>query len=116
MPEARRIQGELVFPDDATPAVAVRAVVELRDVSVLDQPSRTLAVFHLEGLTVRPGARVAFDFTAPAAPAADALSLRAAARLSSDRRDGQDDYLTTASHPIAPTGDACGLEVCLSRP
>ncbi len=112
MPGVRRIQGELVFPDDAGPAVAEHVVVELRDVSAMDQPSRVLAATELRDQPVGPGARLAFAFDAPESPGGDSLGLRAQVTL----RGNATDYLSTGSQPVTPLGDARGLQVPLSRP
>ena len=114
MPPPRHLQGEVVFPDDAQPAVAARVVVELRDVSWMDQPSRVLAVTVLQDVAVGPGLRLPFTLDAPSAPPSATLSLRVQVDL---RGAGQGcDYLTTVSQPVAPTGDARDLVVPLARP
>ena len=56
--------------------MAARAVVELRDVSVMDQPSRVVTRTALQNLPVGPGGRVPFEIEAMEAPQADALALR----------------------------------------
>ncbi len=114
MPPPRHLQGEVVFPPDAAPAVAERVVVELRDVSWMDQPSRVLAVTVLRGVAVGPGLRLPFELDAPPAPASASLSLRVQVDLRGAARGC--DYLTTASQPVAPTGNARGLVVPLARP
>lgn len=120
MPAVRRIQGELVFPNDAPATTAARAVLELRDVSVMDQPSRVVADTTLRNLPVGPGARVPFEFEAPEASPADALALRAVvfveANVDGGSAAGGGDYLSTASHTVQPTGDVNGLRVPLARP
>ncbi len=120
MPGLRRIQGELVFPDDAGAAVAERVVVELRDVSAMDQPSRVLAATELRDQPIGPGTRLPFAFDAPESPPRDALGLRAQVTLrgaggGAAQVEGTD-YLSTGSQPVEPAGDARGLQVPLSRP
>ncbi len=110
MPSTRRIQGELCFPDDAPVQVAERVVVELRDVSRMDQPSLLLARFERQGLPVGPSARVPFDFVAPEAHPANALGLRAQVDL-----HGGGGYLSTAAAPVPPSGDATTLRVPVTR-
>ncbi len=112
-PPMRRIQGELVLPPDAAPAVAERVSVELRDVSWMDRPSRLLAATSLQGVAVGPGVRLPFSLEAPQGQAGDSLSLRAQIDL---RGGAGCDYLTTASQPVAPTGDVQGQVVRLARP
>lgn len=112
----RRIQGELVLPADAAPAVAERVVVELRDVSWMDRPSRLLAVTSLQGVAIGPGVRLPFSLEAPQGQAGDSLSLRAQVDLRGSARGAGCDYLTTASQPVAPTGDVQGQVVRLDRP
>lgn len=116
MPKLRRIQGELVFPADTGPAVAQRVLVELRDVSWMDQPSRVLASTVLQQVTAGPRVRLPFDFEAPEGNPGDALSLRAQVELQGTARPGGCDYLTVASQPVAPRGDVQGLVVPLARP
>ncbi len=120
MPAVRRIRGELVFPNDAPPGMAARAVVELRDVSVMDQPSRVVTRTALQNLPVGPGGRVPFEIEAMEAPQADALALRVVVFMNVNADGvaaaGGGDYLSTASHPVPPTGDVNGLRVPLARP
>jgi len=116
MPSSRRIQGELVFPADAAPALAERVVVELRDVSWMDQPSRVLASTVMQDVAIGPGVRVPFAFDGPVGQPTDSLSLRAQTDLRGAASRGGSDYLTTASQPVPPSGDVQGLVVPLVRP
>jgi uncharacterized lipoprotein YbaY len=115
MAQARRIQGEIVFPADARQGVAQTISVELRDVSLQDQPSTVLAATTLKGVSIGPNSRVPFEFVAPASPGDSSLSLRVQVDMQTGQRHASGDYLSTASQPVAPTGDALQLVVPVTR-
>jgi uncharacterized lipoprotein YbaY len=115
MARTRRIQGEIVFPPDAVRRVAARIAVELRDVSMQDQPSVLLAETSLENVPVGPGIRVPFAFEAPSVATERSLSLRVQVDMQANSRSAAGDYLTTTSHPVPADGDATGLVVPVTR-
>lgn len=109
MPPTRHISGEIVFPADTAPGIALRVLVEVHDVSMQDQASTTLAKTVLRNVSIGPSARVPFALTAPCANANRSLSMRVQVNLHLDQSDVVGDYLSTEATPVAATGDAMDL-------
>jgi hypothetical protein len=115
MPPQRKIRGEIVFPSNAAPGVAVRATIELRDVSLQDAPSRVLVSKVINDVPVGPRERVRFALDAPILDKARALEMRVQIDMGTKQRHAPGDFLSTVATPVAPSGDVEGLVVPVSR-
>ena len=101
----RRIFGQLVLPSNAPSVCVGSALVELRDVSRADAPSKVLANQRQAGISIHPGARIPFEFMAPEGAAGCALDLRAHIDVTGDGVVAAGDLLSTTSNPVSATDD-----------
>lgn len=109
----RSVSGELVLPPNAPSAVAALVLIELRDVSIQDAPSRVVAEQRLSRVRIAPGKVIAFRLKVPEAPGPTSLSLRAHVSLYGSTAVVAGDLLTTASHPVPLAGDVESVRVPL---
>lgn len=107
----RVVHGNIVLPSDALSLEARVVLIELRDVSILDAPSQVMATQRLEGVPLKPHARIPFSLEVPEVEAARALSLRVHVDVDGDGRVAPGDLLTTAAYPVPTAGDFGPLEV-----
>lgn len=105
MAGTRRISGFVNFPADTPVGTASRLLVELRDVSLLDQPSQVVAQHEFFGVAVGPGVKIPFEMEAAEVAAGRALSLRAQVDLQHGRNQAIGGYLSTTAVPVATAGD-----------
>jgi uncharacterized lipoprotein YbaY len=115
MPLQRKIRGEIAFPANAISGVAVRATIELRDVSLQDAPSRVIVSKVINDVPVGPRERVRFALDAPVLDKSRALEVRVQVDMGTTQRHAPGDFLSTVATPVAPTGDVEGLVVPVSR-
>jgi uncharacterized lipoprotein YbaY len=101
----------VVIPPDGPEGEAIRIVIEVRDVSLADAPSRVVAQEQLEHVAVHPNDRLAFALEVPESEPSAALSLRVHVDMDGSGRVSRGDLLTTSSQPVPPVGDARHLVV-----
>ena len=113
----RRVAGTIVFPPDARAGRASRVLVELRDISVQDAPSRVLASCELKRQTVGPGLELPFEMSAPEAAPTHSLAVRVQVDMAATRgaSGSAPMLLTTAIWPVPARGDARDLRVTLEQ-
>lgn len=112
----RTIEGWVQLPAEEPGTPQGDAVVELRDASVLDAPSRVVASVQLTGVRLAAGQRLPFHFQAPEAPAASALQLRVQLQGKAHGAAGPGPlFLTTQAYPVEPAGDVRELVVTVEK-
>lgn len=105
----------LKFPASAAPGVASRVLLEVRDVSVADQPSVVVASQELRGVPVAPDTSVHFELSVPNMPPQRSLSMRVQVNMSPGPPTPAGEYLTTAATAVPSTGEVSGLIVPLTK-
>lgn len=111
MPQTRRIQGEIVFPDNAQTGVAAKIIIELRDVSMQDQASTVVAARTLDKVPIGPNYRVPFELEAPPGADGRAFAMRVQVDMHPGLRHASGDFLSTVAQPVPAGGDLSGLLV-----
>jgi putative lipoprotein len=109
------IHGEIVLPPDAPTGRAGEVVVELRDVTLLDAPSRVIAEQRLRDVPLHPGGRIPFRLEAPEVPPGGSFSVRAHVDIDGSGRVAPGDFLTTTSHPVPAGGPRAPMTVRVGR-
>lgn len=113
----RTIEGWVQLPPEDPGTHQGQLLVELRDVSMLDAPSRVVASasFHHAGLSA--GQRLPFRLDVPAtASAATVLNLRVQLQGQAAAVTGAGPlFLTTQAVPVPPLGDVQGLAVPVEK-
>lgn len=110
----RTIRGSIILPPDAPRRTYGRLVIEARDVSEADAPSTVVARTRLDDVPVEPGGRIPFELEVPEIDPGRSLSLRAHASPDGGDSVRPGDLLTTASHPITPSGPQAPVTVRMS--
>jgi len=100
----RTVSGEIALPNDCPKIRGANALIEVRDVSLVDAPSTVVAHTRLKDVDLKPNGRICFSLPAPEVP--DARSLEIRIHISMDKSDSvkQGDLLTTISHQIPSRG------------
>ncbi len=111
MTKLRRLEGDIVFPANTPARVAARVTVELRDVSLQDQPSSVVASRIIYDIAVGPNARVPFALDAPSLPSNRSLAMRVQVDLQLNQRHAPGDYLSTVNIAVANKDDVRALSV-----
>lgn len=112
----RTIEGWVQLPTEEPGTSQGDAVVELRDASVLDAPSRVIASVQLTDVRLAAGQRLPFHLQAPDAPAASALLLRVQLQGKPNGAAGTGPlFLTTQAFPVEPSGDVRELVVAVEK-
>jgi uncharacterized lipoprotein YbaY len=122
MPDAQRsIEGLVQLPAGGTNDAWGEMLVELRDVSAQDAPSRVVASVRLPRVRLTPGAQLPFALQAPEGAAATTLNLRvqvkatAGTTASAPEASAGAMYLTTQAYRVRPTGDVRGVVVSVEK-
>src|SRR4051794_22413423 len=111
----RRIEGSIVFPADATEAVAREIAIELRDVTRLDAPSLLTAERRLHNVRISPGLALSFALEAPESPGSHDLNLRVHVDLGGTGGALPGDFLTTVAVAVPTSGEVRDLRVPVPR-
>lgn len=112
----RHVAGTIVFPSDTRAGRAARVLVELRDISMQDAPSRVLATCELRRQPVGPGLELPFEMSAPEAAPTHSLTVRVQVEMAATRGAAAPPMLlTTAIWPVPARGDAKDLRVTLEQ-
>jgi putative lipoprotein len=99
------VSGTLVLPADAPRTTAASVLVEVRDVSLADAPSRVAGDQVQAGVAVGPNAHIPFRVEVPAVDLRRVYALRAHVSLGGGHdRVAAGDYLTTQAHPVLTRG------------
>jgi hypothetical protein len=115
MPQDRFIHGEIAFPSDAVSGIASRITIELRDVSLQDQPSTIVASKTLRDARISANRRVPFELEAPSVAAGRSLAMRVQVDMLPNQSHATGDYLSTVSISVPIAGDVHGLLVPVTR-
>lgn len=110
----RTIEGWVQLPAADPGAPRGDLLVELRDVSLLDAPSRVLATARFSETPLGAGHRLPFQLQAPAAGEASVLNLRVQLQGQAGAGAGPL-FLTTQSVAVPPSGDVLGLVVPVEK-
>jgi uncharacterized lipoprotein YbaY len=105
------IKGEIILPANAPTTKAKQVLVEVRDVSMADAPSKVVAEQRLENVNLKPGGRIKFKATVPEVEANRTLALRVHISLDGSGQVKSGDLLTTTYDPVPTTGASATLEV-----
>jgi putative lipoprotein len=97
------------------PSSSGRLLVEVRDVTLADAPSRLVASRRIDAVRVAPGGLVAFELSAPSATPSASLGLRVQLEAGGAGAAPSQIYLTTVHWPVATEGDDELTEVRLQR-
>lgn len=112
----RTIEGWVQLPPEDPGTRQGHLLVELRDVSMLDAPSRVVASVSLPQAELGAGQRVPFRLQVPTASAATALNLRVQLQGQAAAAAGTGPlFLTTQAVPVPPLGDVQGLAVPVEK-
>jgi putative lipoprotein len=99
------VSGTLVLPPDAPWATAACVLVEVRDVSLADAPSRVVGDQVRTGVAIGPNANLPFRVEVPGVDLRRAYALRAHVSLGAGHeRVAPGDFLTTQAHPVLTRG------------
>lgn len=109
----RKLRGHILLPDNAPAAKAGMVLVELRDVSVADAPSKVVASQKRKQVPLKPGAKLPFELNVPDVDPSRSLSLRAHVSLAGEDRTASGDLLTTESYPVGPEQESIEARVTL---
>jgi putative lipoprotein len=109
--KTRRIGGNIILPVNAPSVNAKLVVVELHDVSLIDAPSVVISSQQLLDIPIHPLGRISFSFLAPESNLQTSLTLRVHVSMAGDGIVSPGDFMTTASHQIANTGDRQQVEL-----
>ena len=107
----RTLTGELVLPSNAPVFDAAVVLIEVREVSRQDVPSKVVAETRLTSVRLSPGGAIPFRLQVPEVSGPASLSIRAHVSLAGTGVVTNGDLLTTASHPIPLAGDLPSLRV-----
>lgn len=110
----RTIEGWVQLPPEDPGTPRGELLVELRDVSALDAPSRVLATARISQTPLGAGQRLAFRLQAPSTPDATVLNLRVQLQGQAGAAAGPL-FLTTQSVAVASSGDVRGLVVPVEK-
>lgn len=110
----RTIEGWVQLPPEDPGTPQGDLVVELRDVSTLDAPSRVVATTRISQAPLGAGQRLPFRLQAPATSDTTVLSLRVQLQGQPGAAAGPL-FLTTQSVAVAPSGDVRGLVVPVEK-
>lgn len=106
----RIVAGDVVLPA-RVPARAAQVVIEVRDVSLADAPSRVVAEQRLEQVALEPRGRLRFRLRVPEVEPTRTLSLRVHVDVSGGGRVLPGDLLTTAACELPCEGAIEGVDV-----
>jgi putative lipoprotein len=99
------VSGILVMPPDAPRTMAASVLVEVRDVSLADAPSRVAGDQVQTGVPIGPNANVPFRVEVPGVDLRRAYTLRAHVSLGGGHeRVAPGDFLTTQAYPVLTRG------------
>ncbi len=107
----RKVMGFVMLPLDAPETRAGLALIEVRDVSLLDAPSVVVAEERLEDVRLEPGGAVPFSVETPEVAATQSLSLRVHISIDGSGRVQTGDLLTTRHYPVPTQGAARPMQV-----
>jgi uncharacterized lipoprotein YbaY len=105
------VRGTIVLPQDAPEGKARLALVEARDVSVMDAPSVVVAERRSADVPIGPGKRIPFELEVPEAGGGRTLALRAHVSVDGTTAVSRGDAISVTHIPLPETGDVDGLEV-----
>jgi len=107
----RTITGKIILPKE-TPAVnAGQVIIEVRDISLADVPSKLITEKRLDNVALKADGRINFNILVPEVEANRTLTLQVHISLDGSGRVKSGDLLTTAIYPISNTGTPAPLEV-----
>lgn len=110
----RRVTGAVVPQPGVSEGIADHLLVEVRDVSLLDAPSRVVAQVRYEAVPVAPGTGIPFELDVPDAPPGSSLAVRAHLARGPGETVRQGDALSTVSVDVPASGSIGGLHVPVS--
>ena len=110
----RRVAGAVILPPEVPQGIADHLVVEVRDVSMLDAPSKVVAQIRYQAVPIEPGARIPFELDVPDAPPGGTLAVRAHLARDPGETVRRGDGLSTASLELPGSGSIVGLDVPVS--
>jgi uncharacterized lipoprotein YbaY len=107
----RTISGDIALPDNCPSVGGVSVLIEVRDVSRIDTPSRVVAQTRLTETDICPGAHLAFSLPVPEVHEAVRLEFRIHVSVGNSEYVRSGDLLTTASHPVPSRGSTERLTI-----
>ncbi|MGA7733331.1 MAG: YbaY family lipoprotein [Chloroflexia bacterium] len=107
----RTITGKIILPPNAPGVKAGQVLIEVRDVSMSDAPSKVIAEQTLENVRLKPGGKIKFKIPVPEVEANRTLSLRVHLSVHRGDRVQSGDLLTTTYIPVPNTGTSGPIEI-----
>lgn len=107
----RKLRGTIVLPSDTPAGECPRIFVEVRDVSIADAPSVTVASTELRNVSVGPGGLLNFELAVPEQDPGRSLSVRVHASRDGEASTERGDLVSTSSHPVATTGPIAAIRI-----
>jgi uncharacterized lipoprotein YbaY len=111
----RNVIGDVVLPANITNTKAGVMIVEVRDVSMMDVPSKVIAEQRLSGVTLEPNGRIHFELQTPDLESNRSLALRVHISMDGSGQVKSGDLLTTTNYPVPTSGAVPYLEVTTNR-
>lgn len=107
----RTIKGEVVLPENIPATKADQVLIEVRDVSLQDAPSKVVAEKRLENVTLKPNGHIKFKVSVPEVEANKTLSIRVHVSFDGSGSVKSGDLLTTTHVAVPSEGTPASLEV-----
>jgi uncharacterized lipoprotein YbaY len=101
----RKLHGVIRFPESIPTSHAEWILVEVRDTTMIDAPSRVVAEIRMAHILVAANKFIPFDLEIPSADSRHSLSLRIHVDISGRGRVTGGDLLTTELYPIEGNND-----------
>ena len=100
----RTLHGQIELPTNTPRRRADLAVIEVRDISLADAPSRLVAQQRLSDLELEPGGTIPFTIEIPETAPQQSLCINVHISIHGESQVQTGDLLTTMIHPIPSRG------------
>jgi putative lipoprotein len=107
----RTVRGKIILPGNAPKVSADHIIIEVRDISVADAPSKVVAENRLSNVKLEPNEQIDFEIPVPEAEPNHTLSFRVHINLDGSNVTSSGDLLTTAHYPVPSTGTPKPVEL-----
>ncbi len=111
----RKVTGTVVLPANQPAGKAGLVLIEVRDVTLMDVPSKVIAEQSLGNISLEPNTRIPFEFQISDVESNRALALRVHISMDGSGQIKSGDLLTTANYPVPTAGSVPFLEVKITR-
>jgi putative lipoprotein len=95
-----KVTGNIILPSNCPEVTAKKIVIEARDTSVADAPSKLISEQQIKNIKLKPGSKIKFQLDVPAEKSSRTYSIRVHIDINGNGRVENGDLLTTAIHPI----------------